>query len=86
MTAEEKAEEAEFELQFQNIEKARAAIVAHLGGPWKRQKGGGARPDESGRVDCPVCGKPATLGFRRSGYNGHIHARCTTEGCMSWME
>jgi hypothetical protein len=75
------AREAELTKRYIRIGKARAAIVAHLGGPWKKGK-----PGSSGRIDCPNCESKASLRFSRSGYNGHIHAACTTEGCCSWME
>jgi len=65
----------------QNINVARRAIVAHLGGPWKS-----GMKDEYGAMDCPVCSSEGSLRFSRSGYNGHIHAWCTTEWCVSWME
>ena len=79
-TAEElAAEEAEWAERFDNTRKARQAIVAHLGGTWKRGMG-----SVSGQVDCPMCG--GTLRFTRSGYNGHIHAACMTDDCVSWME
>ena len=74
------AEEAEMNARFEKIGKARAAIVASLGGPWKRGK-----PSAAGVIDCPACGKEQTLQFSRSGYNGHIHAACNTENCVSWM-
>lgn len=67
--------------RIENMGKARAAIVAHLGGPWKKGMLG-AR----GAIDCPACGKPGALHFTRAGYNGHIHAACETPGCCSWME
>lgn len=73
--------DAEFQTRFENIGKARAAIVTHLGGPWKRGMTGAG-----GKLDCPVCGGSQSLAFSRSGYNGHIHARCSTNGCVSWME
>lgn len=63
------------------IGKARAAIVAHLGGPWKR-----GMPAVSGTIDCPACGGQWSLRFSRAGYNGHIHAACQTDGCVQWME
>lgn len=81
-TAEElAAEEEEIEKRCQELGKARQAIVAHLGGPWKRGTAGA-----SGVIDCPVCGGKQTLRFSRAGYNGHIHAKCKTEKCVSWME
>jgi hypothetical protein len=67
--------------RVKDIGKAHRAIVAHLGGPWKR-----GTPGASGKIDCPICGKQGSLKFSRAGYNGHIHARCATEGCVNWME
>lgn len=39
---------------------------------------------DSGSVECPKCGKP--LRYSVAGSNGHIHGRCTTEGCLAWMQ
>ena len=75
------AEDAEMQVRFANIGKARDAIVSHLGGPWKRGTAGA-----SGKIDCPVCGEKESLRFSRAGYNGHIHAACETVGCVRWME
>lgn len=58
----------------------RQSIVKHLGGPWKRGMKGSA-----GSIDCPACGK-GRVNFTRSGYNGHIHAKCSTDNCVAWME
>lgn len=38
-----------------------------------------------GVVLCPVC-KTGQLHYSVAGYNGHIHGRCTTPGCVSWMQ
>lgn len=73
------ARDAEIAKRMEAMGKARAAIVAHLGGPWKKGATGAG-----GIIDCPTCGKK--LKFSRSGYNGHIHAACETEGCTAWME
>ena len=67
--------------RLEDIGKARDAIVAHCGGPWKR-----GTPSTSGRIDCPACGAKDSLSFSRAAYNGHIHARCATEKCVLWME
>jgi hypothetical protein len=59
---------------------ARPAIVTHIKerGQWEQSV--------NGAIPCPVC-VTGTLGYRYAGaYNGHIHARCSTEGCVSWME
>jgi len=79
--AAEKAEEADLDAQIRNVMRARDAIVSHLGGPWRK-----GTPGSAGQIDCPVCGTPASLAFSRSGYNGHIHAGCSTKNCVSWME
>lgn len=81
-TAEElAARDVEIKLRFEATGKARAAIVESLGGPWKK-----GTPGASGAIDCPVCEGEKTLRFSRAGYNGHIHAACTTEDCVRWME
>lgn len=67
--------------RIENTGKARAAIVTNLGGPWKK-----GMPSVRGSIDCPCCGKAGGLHFSRAGYNGHIHARCETPECVSWME
>lgn len=56
---------------------AREAIVAYL----EKEK---APRGCTGVIACPNCGK--SLNFARSASNGHIHAKCETEGCASWME
>lgn len=68
-------EESEFKESMKRMMVARAAIVEHT----KGQRG------VRGQIKCPCC-EGGTLGFSVAGYNGHIHARCTTEGCASWME
>lgn len=75
------AREAEIAERFARVGKARHAIVESIGGPWKRGMCG-----VSGSVDCPICNEKQSLLFSRAGYNGHIHARCKTEDCVSWME
>lgn len=72
---------AERRKHFEMIGTARGAIVAHLGGPWRKGDDGA-----SGAIDCPACNGKNTLGFTRSSYNGHIHAHCRTKDCLSWME
>ena len=63
----------------ENVGKARAAIVNDCG-EWARG------PSSAGCIDCPVCGGIEKLQYSRSGYNGHIRARCETDGCVAWME
>lgn len=81
-TEEELQEEDRLDaVRFEKMSKARAAIVAHLGGPWKK-----GTPGSSGTIDCPACGGKGTLKFSRAGYNGHVHAACITLDCVQWME
>lgn len=79
--AEIKAEIEEYNRSFERIGLARKAIVEHLGGPWKK-----GIPSAAGLIDCPACKGVKTLHFRRSGYNGHVHAICETKDCVCWME
>lgn len=74
-------DEAQHFDRFSKMMVCREAIVAHLGGKWKKGMAGSA-----GAIDCPSCKGEKTLRFTRSGYNGHIHAGCKTGGCVSWME
>lgn len=39
----------------------------------------------AGTIPCPVC-KTGTLRYSRATCNGHIHAGCSTDGCVRWME
>lgn len=75
-TPEEKAEyERQIAETVARINSAREAIVAHTGGKsWI-----------SGEIPCPCC-EGGKLRFSVSGYNGHIHAACSTEGCARWLE
>jgi len=38
-----------------------------------------------GSLPCPGCGR-GTLQYSVASYNGHMHGRCSTPGCASWME
>lgn len=35
-------------------------------------------------VECPVC--KGRLHLSQSAYNGHVHGKCETAGCVAWME
>lgn len=41
--------------------------------------------DARGRFPCPVC-KTGTLAYSIAAFNGHVHAHCSTDKCVSWME
>lgn len=47
----------------------------------KRQHKG---QDWQGVIECPCCG--GKLHVSHAAYNGHVHGRCETEDCISWME
>lgn len=80
-TAEEVAQdERQVAERFERFGKIREAIVAYLGGPWKK-----GMPGRAGSISCPCC-NGGCVNFSRAGYNGHIHAACSTPGCASWME
>lgn len=70
---------AEFDRQtallFEKTDVARKAILEHAGG----KKG------VKGKLPCPVC-KKGTLMYSIAGSNGHVHAQCTVDSCVSWME
>jgi hypothetical protein len=38
----------------------------------------------SGRIKCPAC-ESGTLQYSVA-YNGHVHADCSTPGCLRWVE
>ena len=35
-------------------------------------------------IECPAC--KGRLHLAQAAYNGHVHGRCETEGCVAWME
>jgi hypothetical protein len=41
------------------------------------------KPGSTGSIDCPVC--EGRLNFSIAS-NGHVWARCATQGCLAWME
>jgi len=36
-------------------------------------------------IECPIC-RTGMLQYSVASINGHIHARCSTHGCVSWTE
>lgn len=62
-----------FRCGLENVSTARHAIVQHT-----QDKPG------DGEIPCPVC-KTGTLYFSVHS-NKHVHARCSTAGCVAWME
>ena len=78
-TAEELAEyEAAMEAAMQ-----RQILVGHVVRQVKQEHKG---TNWRGVVDCPACGGKETLHMTHAACNGHVHGRCETAGCVSWME
>ncbi len=73
MTDHSAAPRPERNAAIERMFKARGAIVQHI-----KETG-----EKVARIDCPNC--DGTLGYAQA-HNGHIHARCSTEGCTQWME
>ena len=69
-----KRTEAEWRRSIERIGKARSAIIKHC----QNQRG------VAGKLKCPVC-ETGTLQYSRAS-NGHVHAGCSTKGCVNWME
>jgi hypothetical protein len=68
------AREARIEQHMRAIGVIRPAIVAQV-------KATGIR---AATIPCPAC-KTGTVHYSQAS-NGHVHARCSTAGCASWME
>lgn len=72
---EAEAELERFERRIEDTSLAHAAIL-------------GATQGEvgiSGEVACPVC-QAGALRYSVASVNGHIHAQCSTDDCVRWME
>lgn len=81
LTREEaEAEEAETKAMWERTSKAMHAAHDHA-----KAQGYGKGRAGAGFVDCPVCEKGRVY-YRVAAYNGHMHASCETDGCVSWME
>ena len=86
---------------FAQIEVARKAIVDDLQSRFQSRdpfvkvnrssssfySEGGPRDYVSvvGVIACPIC-KIGKLQYSCASYNGHIHARCSTDTCVRWAE
>lgn len=56
------------------------AVMAGIADWRKAHKGRSA----SEVVECPAC--KGRLHLSISAHNGHVHGKCETKGCVSWME
>lgn len=64
---------------MENMRKVGPAVAAWR--TWSKSN----RVAKAEAIDCPACGT-GKLHLSQAAYNGHVHGRCTTEGCVSWME
>ena len=64
------------------IEEAmeRMTVVMPVVNAWRDKKPFGKQEV----IECPKC--KGRLHLSQSSYNGHVHGKCETEGCVSWME
>ncbi len=82
------------------ITVAREAILQELRRRWKEDRGFGVtapaditrfhQPQTNyfcgqGSMDCPIC-RTGKLQYLRSNRNGHVHARCSSPGCVAFDE
>jgi hypothetical protein len=79
--------EEEVQAENERIEKATAKMFAGLSAVCEDAKKRGFKKGNGGQatVACPVC-EGGTIHYSVAGYNGHRHARCTTAGCVAFME
>ena len=76
--AQEEETQRQIKLFIERMSVVRPAIVKHIG---RRKK-----QFVKDKLECPIC-KTGTVAYTYAGhYNGHIHAACSTEDCVSWME
>lgn len=82
-------EQRELERLFDGLTVARQAIIADLDNRHSRGDNTVVQRANyvagAGAIPCPAC-KAGTLKYSRAPYNGHIHAVCSTTGCVQWME
>lgn len=70
------------EARHAEIEEAmnQMAVVGPVVAKWRKRKPIG----KAEVIECPVC--KGRLHLSQSSYNGHVHGKCETAGCVSWME
>jgi hypothetical protein len=65
-----------------NIERTlkQMELVTPVVNEWRKKQPIGKRET----IECPAC--KGRLHLSQAAYNGHVHAKCETEGCVAWME
>jgi hypothetical protein len=77
--------DAEKEADERIVIMNRGATVRHAAHEDAKAKGLGKGHGGYGSLKCPGC-ESGTLQYSVASYNGHMHGRCSTKGCASWME
>lgn len=75
-----KLEDAECEADSMVNHLQKTVLVMAAISPWRKKKPYGKQEI----IECPVC--KGRLHLTQSSYNGHVHAKCDTENCVSFME
>lgn len=70
----------EVALFLQRMTKVREQIVGHIAAAGKQKK------FVQDSIPCPLCGGGTVYYVYSGHYNRHIHAQCSTAGCIQWME
>lgn len=73
--------DAEIEQRERDVEASMNRVGAALKAIREHTKG---KRGLQGQISCPSCSK--TLHFSVAAYNGHVHAKCETQGCVSFMQ
>lgn len=76
--AEAEADYDDGEAHLAKTMRVLAAIVPWR--TWTRE----SRVSKAEVIECPEC--KGKLHLSQSAYNGHVHGKCETEGCVAWME
>ena len=78
MPTQEQIRDADVALE-KSMDRMRVVMIAIK--DWRNAKPRGKQTV----IDCPtLCG--GKLHLSQSSCNGHVHGRCTTDGCVNWME
>lgn len=75
----EKAADARIDSLNRTVKAMRAAKDDAKAKGFRKGSGG------ISEIACPCC-DGGKLRYSVANYNGHMHARCSTNGCVSWME
>lgn len=77
--------EAEKEADERIVLMERGIKARHAAKDDAKAKGFGKGNGGIGEIACPSC-DGGRLRYSVAGYNGHMHGKCSTPGCVSWME